>query len=182
MAAGAGPSETQRIGEPSACGQFTPRAPLSRRTQQTIGIRSPGLDDRVRQNPGPGSPRRRVNVGLHRLTARGGSALHFSHWLIVAGAVLIVLGLIGFAFQKKAKSTEENLEQEVAPPEERTQSRHDRTKRLPESGPMNWIALCAGMAIVALIIAVTTDLNMVRCTSGSFYEMIHLCRTAKPGS
>ena len=108
--------------------------------------------------------------------------MHFSHWLIVAGAVLVVLGFIGFVFQKRARSTEENLEQEVAPPEEPTQSRHDRTKRLPECGPMNWIAICAGMAIVALIIAVTTDLNMVRCTSGSFYEMVHLCRTAKPGS
>jgi hypothetical protein len=59
--------------------------------------------------------------------------MHYAHWLMVAGAVLVVLGFIGFALHKnKAEADEDNLEQEVKPPEERAQSRHDLTKRPPE--------------------------------------------------
>jgi hypothetical protein len=45
------------------------------------------------------------------------SGMQYPHWLIVAGAVLVVLGFVGFAFLKNhAEPTEDNLEQEVAPP------------------------------------------------------------------
>jgi len=30
----------------------------------------------------------------------GGSAMQYAHWLMVAGAVLVVLGFIGFALRK----------------------------------------------------------------------------------
>ena len=44
--------------------------------------------------------------------------MEYPHWLMVAGAVLVVVGFIGFAFHKNhAKSLEKNLEQ-AAPTDE----------------------------------------------------------------
>jgi hypothetical protein len=40
------------------------------------------------------------------------SAMEYPHWLMVAGAVLMVVGFIGFAFhQNHAELVESNLEQ-----------------------------------------------------------------------
>jgi hypothetical protein len=40
------------------------------------------------------------------------SAMHYPHWLMVAGAVLVVLGFIGFAFRQNI-----NVERDHEPPE-----------------------------------------------------------------
>jgi biotin carboxyl carrier protein len=45
--------------------------------------------------------------------------MQYPHWLMVAGAVLVVVGFIGFALHKNnAEPVENNLKQEAAPPEE----------------------------------------------------------------
>ena len=45
--------------------------------------------------------------------------MQYPHWLMVAGAVLVVVGFIGFALHKNnAEPAENNLKQEAAPPEE----------------------------------------------------------------
>ena len=51
------------------------------------------------------------------------SAMEYPHWLMVAGAVLAASGFVGVVFLKNnAKPVEDdNLEQEVVPPEERAQ-------------------------------------------------------------
>jgi hypothetical protein len=43
--------------------------------------------------------------------------MEYPHWLMVAGAVLMVFGFVGIAFLKNnAEPAEDNLEQEVATP------------------------------------------------------------------
>ena len=55
--------------------------------------------------------------------------MEYPHWLMVAGAVLVVLGFVGVAIRKNdAQPAEDNLEQEVAPPEERAQLRSRLTE------------------------------------------------------
>jgi hypothetical protein len=54
--------------------------------------------------------------------------MQYPHWLMVAGAVLVVVGFIGFAFQKNAEPAEE---QAIAPPEERPLA----DRQLPPSPP-----------------------------------------------
>jgi len=50
--------------------------------------------------------------------------MEYPHWLMVAGAVLVVLGFLGFVFLKNnAELVEDNLKQEVVPPQERAQLR-----------------------------------------------------------
>jgi hypothetical protein len=50
--------------------------------------------------------------------------MEYSPWLMVAGAVLVVFGLVGIAFLKNhAEPAKDNLGQEVAPPDERAQLR-----------------------------------------------------------
>jgi hypothetical protein len=50
--------------------------------------------------------------------------MEYPHWLMVAGAVLVVFGFVGIEFLKSnAEPAEDNLEQEVTPPEERAQLR-----------------------------------------------------------
>jgi hypothetical protein len=62
------------------------------------------------------------------------SAMEYPHWLMVAGAVLVVLGFVGFALLKNnAEPAEDNLEQEVAPPEERAQLRSRLARGPPET-------------------------------------------------
>ena len=58
------------------------------------------------------------------------SAMEYPHWLIVAGAVLVVLGFVGIAFLKSnaEPAEDDNLEQEVTPPEERAQLRSRLTE------------------------------------------------------
>ena len=52
------------------------------------------------------------------------SAMEYPHWLMVAGAVLVVFGFVGIEFLKSsAEPAEDNLGQEVTPPEERAQLR-----------------------------------------------------------
>ena len=56
--------------------------------------------------------------------------MEYPHWLMVAGAVLVVLGFVGVAFRKdNAQPAEDDLAQQTAPPEERAQLR----SRLTES-------------------------------------------------
>ena len=55
--------------------------------------------------------------------------MEYPYWLMVAGAVLVVLGFVGVAIRKNdAQPAEDNLEQEVAPPEERARLRFPMTK------------------------------------------------------
>jgi hypothetical protein len=60
--------------------------------------------------------------------------MEYPHWLMVAGVVLVVLGFFGFVFLKNnAEAAEDdNLEQEVAPPEERAKLRSRLHKRPEE--------------------------------------------------
>jgi Bacterial RNA polymerase, alpha chain C terminal domain len=59
--------------------------------------------------------------------------MQYPHWLIVAGAVLVVVGFIGFALHKNnAEPVENNLKQEAAPPEEPAECRDLLTKGLTE--------------------------------------------------
>jgi hypothetical protein len=62
------------------------------------------------------------------------SAMEYPHWLIVVGAVLVVLGFVGIAFLKSnaEPAEDDNLEQEVAPPQERAQLRSRLTQGAPE--------------------------------------------------
>jgi hypothetical protein len=61
------------------------------------------------------------------------SAMEYPHWLMVAGAILVVFGFAGIAFLKSnAEPAEDNLEQEVTPPEERAQLRSRLTQGPPE--------------------------------------------------
>jgi hypothetical protein len=61
------------------------------------------------------------------------SAMQYPHLLMVAGAVLVVFGFVGIAFLKSnAEPAEDNLEQEVTPPEERAQLRSRLTQGPPE--------------------------------------------------
>jgi hypothetical protein len=41
---------------------------------------------------------------------------------------------------------------------------------------MNWIAGICVLAILVLILAVVTDLQMTSCRSGAIYSMVGLCR------
>jgi hypothetical protein len=57
--------------------------------------------------------------------------MEYPHWLMVAGAVLMVFGFVGIAFLKNnAEPAEDNLEQEVAtpPPQKRAQLRSRLTQ------------------------------------------------------
>jgi LPXTG-motif cell wall-anchored protein len=55
--------------------------------------------------------------------------MQYPHWLMVAGAVLVVLGSAGLVFRKsRAESAEDDLEHDVAPPQLRSRP----TGRLPE--------------------------------------------------
>jgi hypothetical protein len=57
------------------------------------------------------------------------SAMEYPHWLMVAGAVLVVLGFVGVAIRKNnAQPAEDNLEQKADPPEERAQLRSRLTE------------------------------------------------------
>ncbi len=56
--------------------------------------------------------------------------MQYPHWLMVAGAVLAVVGFIGLALHKTADPVENNLEQEAAPPEEPAEHRDLLTKGL----------------------------------------------------
>jgi hypothetical protein len=59
--------------------------------------------------------------------------MQYPHWLIVAGAVLVVVGFIGFALHKNnAEQVENNLKQEAPPPEEPAERRDLLTKGLTE--------------------------------------------------
>jgi hypothetical protein len=62
------------------------------------------------------------------------SAMEYPHWLIVVGAVLVVLGFVGIAFLKSnaEPAEDDNLEQEVAPPQERAKLRSRLTLAAPE--------------------------------------------------
>ena len=59
--------------------------------------------------------------------------MQYAHWLMVAGAVLVVVGFIGFALHKNnAEQVENNLKQEAPPPEEAAERRDLLTKGLTE--------------------------------------------------
>jgi hypothetical protein len=61
------------------------------------------------------------------------SAMQYPHWLMVAGAVLVVFGFVGIELLKSsAEPAEDNLGQEVTPPEERAQLRSRLTQGPPE--------------------------------------------------
>jgi LPXTG-motif cell wall-anchored protein len=47
--------------------------------------------------------------------------MQYPHWLMVAGAVLVVLGSAGLVFRKsRAEPAEDDLEHDVAPPQLRS--------------------------------------------------------------
>jgi hypothetical protein len=56
------------------------------------------------------------------------SDVQYPHWLMVAGALLVLLGFVGLAFRKSSAEPD----QEVVPPEERAQLSSRPTGRPPE--------------------------------------------------
>src|SRR5258705_11606273 len=59
--------------------------------------------------------------------------MQYPHWLMIAGAVLVVVGFIGFALHKNSSEpVENNLKQEAAPPDEPAERRDLLTKGLTE--------------------------------------------------
>jgi hypothetical protein len=61
------------------------------------------------------------------------SGMPYPHWMMVAGAVLVVLGFIGLALHKNnAAPVENNLKQEAPPSEEPAERRDLLTKGLTE--------------------------------------------------
>jgi hypothetical protein len=45
---------------------------------------------------------------------------------------------------------------------------------------MNWIGVVFVLAIMALLIAVISDLELTTCVAGSFYASVHLCTPKRP--
>ncbi len=45
---------------------------------------------------------------------------------------------------------------------------------------MNWIAGIGLLALLALVIAVASDISMTKCTMGSAYAVLRFCTPAKP--
>jgi hypothetical protein len=45
-------------------------------------------------------------------------AMQYPHWLMVAGAVLVVIGFIGFAFHQNNAQTIENNPEQTSPTDE----------------------------------------------------------------
>jgi DNA-directed RNA polymerase alpha subunit len=63
--------------------------------------------------------------------------MQYPHWLMLAGAVLVVVGFIGFALQKyDAEPAENNLKQEAAPPDEPNPPWLDRRRSAGGEGEM----------------------------------------------
>jgi LPXTG-motif cell wall-anchored protein len=62
------------------------------------------------------------------------SEIEYPHWLMIAGAALVVSGFIGFVFRKKT-SVENDPKQEVPPSEQRTQIRSRLFTREPPELP-----------------------------------------------
>jgi hypothetical protein len=60
------------------------------------------------------------------------SEMQYPHWLMAAGGVLVVVGFIGFVFQKNTKPVEG---QEIAPPDDRSRPRSLPARRLPPPPP-----------------------------------------------
>ena len=44
--------------------------------------------------------------------------MQYPHWLMVAGAVLVVIGFIGFAFRKNNAASDSNDLEQTSPPDE----------------------------------------------------------------
>jgi hypothetical protein len=60
--------------------------------------------------------------------------MQYPHWLMVAGAVLVVVGFIGFALHRNnAEPVENNLKQEAAPPEEPAERKDFRSREAREA-------------------------------------------------
>ena len=49
--------------------------------------------------------------------------MQYPHWLMVAGAVLVVIGFIGFAFHKNNAEPVENNPEQTSPNDETNQDR-----------------------------------------------------------
>ena len=49
------------------------------------------------------------------------STMQYPHWLMVAGAVLVVIGFIGFAFHKNNAEPVENNPEQTSPNDEANQ-------------------------------------------------------------
>jgi hypothetical protein len=58
--------------------------------------------------------------------------MEYPHWLMVAGAVLVVVGFIGFAFHKNNAEPVENNLKKAAPTDEPNPARLDQLD-LPET-------------------------------------------------
>jgi hypothetical protein len=60
------------------------------------------------------------------------SGMEYPHWLMAAGGVMVVVGYVGFAFQRNTEPAEG---QEIAPPEERSHLRPLPARPLSPSPP-----------------------------------------------
>jgi hypothetical protein len=56
--------------------------------------------------------------------------MQYPHWLMVAGAVLVVLGFIGFAFHKNNAGPVENNPEQASPNDEANPARPERDAEL----------------------------------------------------
>jgi hypothetical protein len=49
--------------------------------------------------------------------------MQYPHWMMVAGAVLVVVGFVGFAFRKNNAASDENDPDQTSPTEEPSSAR-----------------------------------------------------------
>jgi hypothetical protein len=60
--------------------------------------------------------------------------MQYPHWLMVAGAVLVVIGFIGFAFHKNNAGPVENNPEQASPNDEANPARPERDAELKVKG------------------------------------------------
>jgi DNA-directed RNA polymerase alpha subunit len=105
--------------------------------------------------------------------------MEYPHWLMVAGAVLVVVGFIGLALQKNHAEPAENNLKQAAPTDEQNLPRPDRRRSgeplgLPDDTPIRDVGLPARIRN-ALVAAGLETVGEVRETDDetllSFHEL-----------
>jgi LPXTG-motif cell wall-anchored protein len=60
--------------------------------------------------------------------------MQYPHWMMVAGAALVVVGFVGFAFRKKNAASGENDSEQTSPSDEPSPARPPRDAELKAKG------------------------------------------------
>ncbi len=58
--------------------------------------------------------------------------MEYPHWMMVAGAALVLFGFVGFAFRKNNAASDENDPEQTSPTEEPSPARPTRDAGLKE--------------------------------------------------